>query len=230
MSRVARIVEVGCPHHVVQRGNNKQRVFFDDDDSRRYLYLLKKYLKGSMCRLNAYCLMPNHVHMVLVPLEREALSKFMLRLGLSYTQHINRKYDRTGRLWECRFYSSLIQREGHLWTVCRYVERNPVRAHIVESPEDYNWSSSASKYSLNKGRNFVDNIWRTSEEREAYMNFLKLPDNTEDVGRIRRSTIRGIPVGSEEFVKEIITKAGITIVAWSKGRPAKEKMDVSHLI
>ncbi len=112
MPRIARITELNYPHHIVQRGNNKEIVFRDDQDRGFYLKLVRRYTAECGCKTNAYCLMNNHIHMVLVPLCDDAISRTMQKLSLRYTQYANRKYERTGRLWECRFYSSLIERDS----------------------------------------------------------------------------------------------------------------------
>ena len=110
MPRIARIVASGYPHHIIQRGNNRGRVFFDEKDRQLYLKLLKKYTDESGCIVNAYCLMDNHIHLLLVPLHDDSLSKTMQKLGLRYTQYVNSKYKRTGRLWECRFHSCVVDK------------------------------------------------------------------------------------------------------------------------
>ena len=114
MPRTARIVGVGYPHHIIQRGNNKQAIFFNDKDRKIYLYLLEKYSNECGCDIFAYCLMDNHVHLLAVPDTELALAKAMQKISLTYTQFINRKYNRTGRLWECRYYSSLVDEDAYL--------------------------------------------------------------------------------------------------------------------
>ncbi|GAI54022.1 unnamed protein product, partial [marine sediment metagenome] len=131
MPRIARIVGIGYPHHIIQRGNNRQNIFFDQEDRLLYLKWLEKYSLECGCTIHAYCLMINHVHLLVVPQYNYSLAKTIQKLSLTFTQHINKKYKRTGRLWECRFYSALVDKEPYLWSVGRYIERNPVRAKIV---------------------------------------------------------------------------------------------------
>jgi len=114
MPRVARIVSVGYPHHIIQRGNNREIVFFDNEDRCFYLELLKKHSPECGCKIHAYCLMSNHVHMLLVPLYSHSLAKALQKLSLRYTQHINKKYRRTGRLRECRFHSAIVDKDAYL--------------------------------------------------------------------------------------------------------------------
>src|SRR3989338_5728109 len=142
MPRSSRIVGPGLPHHIVKRGNNRQAVFFADNDRSLYLDLLEKHSGECACKINAYCLMPNHVHMVLIPKYADSLAKTMQKISMRYAQYINRKYHRTGRLWECRYYSSIVQKDVYLWAVCRYVERNPVRARMINLPDEFTWSSA----------------------------------------------------------------------------------------
>ena len=224
MPRIARITEIDFPHHIVQRGNNRQRIFFDDNDKKKYLDLLRRYSEECSCKINAYCLMPNHIHMILIPLLINALSKMMQKLSLGYTQYINKKYKRTGRLWECRFYSSLIEKEMYLWAACRYIARNPVRAKIVEKIEEYKWSSASARYYYKvEQSNFVAPIWHDNLEKQEYMKFLDQPDNENDLTIIRKTILKGTPLGSANFIKCISEKLGITIKTKPKGRPRKEK-------
>lgn len=129
------------PYHIVQRGNNRQVVFNDNQDREFYLARVFRYLEESNCGIYAYCLMDNHVHMLVNPKGGTALAKFMLKTSLTYTQYFNRKYKRSGRLWECRFFSSLVSDEKYLHAVRHYIEQNPVRAGVVTEANLYPWSS-----------------------------------------------------------------------------------------
>jgi len=223
MPRIARIVAIDYPHHIIQRGNNRQPVFFDTTDRELYLGLLRKYAKGSGCKIKAYCLMDNHIHLLLVPQHTNSLAKTMQKLSLSYTQYINKKYERTGRLWECRFFSSLVDVDTYLWSVCRYIERNPVRARLVDGPIKYKWSSAKFNTSLGHKDNFIEPIWNDYLNREDYVEFLNRPETESEISRIRQSTLKGIPIGREEFIREITRKLGFSINTRPKGRPRKEK-------
>jgi putative transposase len=142
MPRISRAVAVGFPHHVIQRGNNRDKVFFEKQDRQKYLELLKKYSDQWECPILAYCLMSNHVHLLVRPKGEESLYKMMQGLMLCYTQHIDRKYEKTGRLWESRYHSCIVDREHYLWAVARYIEQNPKRANIVKKEEEYPYSSA----------------------------------------------------------------------------------------
>jgi putative transposase len=222
MPRIARIVGIGYPHHVIQRGNNRQNVFFDQEDRCLYLKWLKKYSLECGCTIHAYCLMSNHVHLLVVPQYNYSLAKTMQKLSLTFTQHINRKYKRTGRLWECRFYSALVDKETYLWSVGRYIERNPVRAKIVSRPDEYRWSSAKVNIT-GKEMDFVKPIWQDHTKREEYVTFLNNPDKEEEIEVIKKSTISGKPIGSKEFLNYLVETLGITISTRPKGRPRKRE-------
>jgi len=222
MPRIARIVGIGYPHHIIQRGNNRQDIFFDQEDRRLYLKWLEKYSLECSCTVHAYCLMKNHVHLLVVPKNNSSLAKTMQKLSLRFTQHINKKYKRTGRLWECRFYSALVDKEPYLWSVGRYIERNPVRAKIISKPDEYQWSSAKANTS-GKRMGFIKPIWEDDTEREGYIAFLNNPDKEEEIEVIKKSTISGKPIGSKEFLNQMLETLGVTINTRSKGRPRKKK-------
>lgn len=223
MPRLARIIAIDYPHHIIQRGNNKQIVFLDDEDKYLYLNMLKKYSKECGCIIKAYCLMNNHIHILIVPKQKVSIAKSMQKISLIYTQYFNKKYNRTGRLWECRFHSCIIDKEAYLWTVCRYIERNPVRAKIVEKPVDYKWSSAKINASTTVCDNsFVDLVWKDLIDRNAYINFLNTPDNEKDLENIKKHTLNGKPLGTKEFFEKVSAKLGIIINTSIMGRPRKK--------
>ncbi len=221
MPRIARIVYAGYPHHIVQRGNNKQTVFFDDEDRQEYLRFLNKYTDECGCKLNSYCLMKNHIHLLLNPQHKNSLSKTMQKLSLRYTQYINKTYKRTGRLWECRFHSCVVEKEAYLWSVCRYIERNPVRTGIVKEPIQYKWSSAKANTTFDHQNKLVEPIWKGYLERDEYSKFLNQSDDKDEIERIRKSTFSGIPTGSEKFIQHIAKELGISLKRRKKGRPKK---------
>lgn len=221
MPRIARIVYVDYPHHIIQRGNNKQTVFFDDEDRKEYLKLLNKYAKECGSELHSYCLMTNHVHLLLTPEKNNSLAKTMQKLSLRYTQYINKKYTRTGRLWECRFHSCVVEKETYLWSVYRYIERNPVRAGIVKDPIKYRWSSATLNTTIVHQNKLVKPIWKDYFERNEYHKFLNQHDNKDETVKIKKSTFSGLPIGSEKFLHHISKELGISIERRRKGRPRK---------
>ena len=142
MSRKARMILSGYPHHVVQRGHNRQDVFRDDDDRKLYLKMLATYIQRYNCPLMAYCLMPNHTHLIIRPPDRESLISLLHGLNFRYAMYFNQTADRTGALWENRYFSSLITEELYLWRATQYILLNPVSAGIEEDPCDQIWSNA----------------------------------------------------------------------------------------
>jgi putative transposase len=143
MSRVARIVVPGFPHHITQRGNRQMDVFETDDDRLAYLRFLKKYAAQYNLSIYAYCLMTNHIHLVAVPADETALGKALRDAHTVYAMYFNTRTALSGHVWQGRFYSCPLDQQ-HLWAAVRYVERNPVNAGLVEQAEQYRWSSAAT--------------------------------------------------------------------------------------
>lgn len=141
MPRRARLVLPGVPLHVIHRGNNRQACFFSDADYRLYLDTMSRYADETGCRVHAYVLMTNHVHVLLSFDRAEAPGALMKAVGQRYVRHVNRRYHRSGTLWEGRYRSCLVQDETYLFACQRYIELNPVRAGMVGHPGDYRWSS-----------------------------------------------------------------------------------------
>ncbi|MFC0130930.1 transposase [Massilia eurypsychrophila] len=141
MPRQPRPVAADVPLHITQRGNNRLRCFFEDDDYRVYLYLLRAASLQAECRIHAYVLMSNHVHLLVSPKDELGPALMMKSLGQRYVQYVNRRYARTGTLWEGRYHSCLVHSETYLMVCQRYIELNPVRAGLVAAPALYAWSS-----------------------------------------------------------------------------------------
>lgn len=141
MARQPRFVLPGYPQHVIQRGNNRHVIFADDADCRFYRDKLVEACERYSCRVHAYVLMTNHVHLLITPDIEAGISKVMQSLGRSYVQYFNYRYRRTGTLWEGRYKAALLDTNRYLLTCYRYIEMNPVRAGMVVEPDDYRWSS-----------------------------------------------------------------------------------------
>jgi putative transposase len=141
MPRMARVVLPGYPHHIVQRGHNRQVVFAQPNDYIYYLDTLQKWKSEYSVRVYAYCLMTNHIHLILESDNAAAIGQLMKRLAGRQTRYVNRQESRSGTLWEGRYKSSPIDTDNYLLACCRYLELNPVRARMVSIPEDYRWSS-----------------------------------------------------------------------------------------
>jgi putative transposase len=144
MPRAARTVLIDCPLHIVQRGINRGTCFFSDDDYLTYLRYLSAFSTRFGCSVHAYCLMTNHVHLLLTPHATDACALLMKNLSQRYVQGVNQRLGRTGTLWEGRFHSSLVTSERYVLTCYRYIDLNPVEAGLVATPGDYRWSSYVS--------------------------------------------------------------------------------------
>jgi putative transposase len=152
MPRQARLIIPDIALHVIQRGHNRQACFREDTDHLVYLSVLSELLGPTACALHAYCLMTNHVHMLLTPSALDSCAKLMRNLGQRYAQYFNRRYKRTGALWEGRFRSCLVDSARYVLACQRYIERNPVRAGMVGCVSAYRWSSyhGNAGHALNK--------------------------------------------------------------------------------
>jgi len=215
MARSARIVIPGLPHHVVQRGNRKQKVFFQDDDYRFYKYLLKKECAEVGIEIWAYCLMPNHVHLILVPSEVDHLALVLSQTHRQYTRMINSRENWTGYLWQGRFQSYPMQ-ETYLLRAVRYIELNPVRAGIVNSPEKYPWSSAGAHFD-GKDDGLVI-VAPVLERTENYPGFLAEGVKQETVERPAFHARTGRVLGDTEFLRELESMTGHAMIPAKRGR------------
>ncbi len=202
MPRIARVCVEGYPHHITQRGNNKEKTFFDDEDRRFYLDSLQRYKDRYKIKILAYCLMGNHVHILAMPEKETSLARGIGGTNLLYTQYVNRKHNRSGRLWQNRFFSSVVEEEPYLWAVMRYIELNPVRAKLVKKVEDYEWSSARAHVLGIKDDVISDECWFDEKEIKSYREFIS-KDSKEINESIRRATSTGRPFGSEGFTKKL---------------------------
>ena len=218
MPRMARVVVPGVPHHVTQRGNRGEDVFSCDDDRRRYLELLGKYGAQHGLSVHAYCLMSNHVHLVVVPETTESLAAALKPVHLRHAQELNRRLNISGILWQGRFYSTPLD-DRHFWSAVRYVERNPVRSGMVSSAWDYPWSSAAAHCSLRRDGLLTGNL----EEADHVGNWraFLLDEDDQAVKALRASTLTGRPVGSGEFINQLEQLTGRKLRASKRGRPIK---------
>jgi putative transposase len=197
MARLPRIEAAGYPHHVIQRGNNRQAVFADTADYQRYLRLLQETSAGHSVAVHAYVLMPNHVHLLVTPEGEGGLSRFMQALGRRYVRSFNDRHHRTGTLWEGRFRSTVIATDRYLLACMRYIELNPVRAGLSLSPADYRWSSSAHHIGRAVDPLITDHalFWALGntpfERQSAYQQLFELGLAEDEISDIRRATNRG---------------------------------------
>ncbi|MBF0384572.1 MAG: transposase [Candidatus Omnitrophica bacterium] len=199
MARLARIVAAGYPHHVIQRGNRRQNVFLSERDKQFYLDTLKTQAKINGLVIWAYCLMENHVHLVVVPRDENSLSKTMGETHKRYTRMINFREKWRGYLWEGRF-KSFVMDDHYLRTVVRYVENNPVRAGMVEKAQDYPWSS-AKAHAMNKTDDIIERCFLSDEIIDWGKYLAK--DYIDEVKIIRQNINVGRPLGGQSFIDKI---------------------------
>lgn len=228
MGRSPRLFVPGLPHHIVQRGHNHNAVFVEEADYRFYLNNLIEWKAHYDVGIYAYCLMTNHVHLILVPrIQGDAISRLMRRLSARQGRRVNRLEERIGTLWAGRFKSSVIDTDGYLLACLRYVEMNPVRAGMVDQPEDYRWSSYAQRVGL------CDSIWIDNDpvtdslgntpaaRRRAYTRYVREVVPALETKLIRKAVVRNQLTGSGRFVDEIERRTGVRIENRGRGRPRK---------
>ena len=228
MPRTSRIILPNTPHHIVQRGHNRQVVFASDDDFNYYRENLIDCKRAFGCKIYAYCLMTNHVHLIVDPGANPAsLALFMKHIAGRQTRYINKLENRSGSLWEGRYKSSIISTKEYLLACCRYVELNPLRAGMVAEPADYPWSSYGAKV-LGHQDLVVDlpscytSLGSTAEERQkAYATYLESTIPEEELLLIRGALQRGQVTGGDRFRQAIEKKLGIRLSNKKQGRPRK---------
>ena len=215
MPRKARIVSGGVCFHVINRGNERARIFHCDEDYRYFMFAFLKAQERGPLEILAACLMPNHVHLVLRPRGSGDLSKWMQRAMTAHVRWHHARYQTTGRLWQGRYKLFPIQQDRHLLTVMRYVERNALRAGLVERAEKWAWCSLA---------------WREGEWRHVltdppvplgpnWLEYVNAPQTTAELEALRTCVNRQRPYGSDDWVQRTAETLGLTAAMNSRGRP-----------
>ncbi len=225
MARLPRTDLAGIPQHVVQRGNNRLPCFLDDDDRQRYLQCLRSALVRFGCRLHAYVLMDNHVHLLLTPGESGAVSRLMHTFARNYVGIFNQRHGRTGTLWEGRYKSCLVDSDTYFLACSRYIELNPVRAWMAPKPDDYPWSSFQGNVGLRLDPLLSPHpqylaLGRDAASRTyAYrMLFAEVLCDAQ-VAEIRRYLQQQKALGSDRFRAWVEARAGRFATARPPGRP-----------
>ena len=230
MPRKARIVLANHPHHIVQRGHNRAAVFAEDSDYRYYLKNLSEWKARLGCRVYSYCLMTNHIHLVVDPGEDTAsLGLLMKRVSARQTRMVNQLERRSGSLWEGRYKSSPIETDRYLLACCRYVELNPVRARMVDAPGDYKWSSYLTRVGdrsqewLDKDPCYLGMGATDAIRQRCYRAWVESGVPEAEIKLIREALQRGQLTGSERFISETESMLQRRIGCRGKGRPRKDK-------
>lgn len=204
MARIARVVAPGYPHHITQRGNRRQPTFFSEEDYAAYLELMAEWCRKCRVEIWAWCLMPNHVHLIAVPQSEEGLARAIGEAHRRYTRRINFREGWRGHLWQERFASFPLD-ESHLLAAVRYVEMNPVAAELVARPEDYRWSSARAHLAAKDDE--LVTVTPLLEMVGEWRTFLALSSETE-VDLLHRHERTGRPLGRKTFMESLETVMG----------------------
>ena len=216
MSRARRIICPEIPHHVTQRGNRQQDIFLDDDDRRTYLRLLAWYAPREELSVTGYCLMSNHLHLLVTPRQAESLPRALRSVHTGYAQYVNSKYTWTGHVFASRYYSCALD-DMHFWAALRYVEQNPVRAGMVTRAQDWPWSSAAAHCRKTRDA-LLDPTPMADWPPAKWRKWLRGDDPDQDQA-LRIATRSGRPHGSKTFVKMIEQVLGKSLAVKPVGRP-----------
>jgi len=215
MARLPRIVIPGYPHHVTQRGNRRARTFFEENDYALYESLLSEAARKAEAEIWCYCLMPNHVHIIITPSDQDGLRRTFADAHRRYTGYINTRMRVTGHLWQGRF-GSVVMDEEHLAHAVRYVSLNPVRAGLVDKPEAWRWSSVSAHLS-GRGNELV----KVAPVLERYGDFAAFLDAHEDdsevLMKLRQSETTGRPLGSGTWMDTLSALIGRNIKPRNRG-------------
>ena len=228
MARQPRLALPGYPHHVIQRGNNRQPIVLDEADRRMLYSLWLEESQRHKVAVNAYVLLDNHFHMLLTPPSDEAMSLMMQSVGRTYVRYFNKRHNRSGTLWEGRYKSSLIDSEGYLLTCMAYIDLNPIRAGLAESAEDFSWSSykHLAGQSIDKLVTPHALYWglgNTPFAREAaYAEFVAGGLSVATQKALTESALKGRVVGRPDFLTSLEKNTQRQILPQKAGRPFKK--------
>jgi len=209
MARLPRLTVADYPHHVIQRGNNRQQIFLDEADRRFMLALLHEYSLASQVAVHAYVLMDNHFHLLVTPLQNDSLPKFMQSVGRRYVRYFNNRHVRSGTLWEGRYRSNLIDSEAYLLKCMAYIDLNPVRAGLVEHVQGFIWSSYGHYAGLSHDRLITPpslywSMGNTPFAREvAYKQLVNGGLSANQQARLTESVLHGWALGDPKFIREL---------------------------
>jgi putative transposase len=233
MARLPRLTLTDYPHHVILRGNNREVIFSGESDMRRMLSLLEEHSMVQGVDVHAYVLMGNHLHLLLTPRRDGALSLMMQSVGRSYVRAFNQAHGRTGTLWEGRYRSSVIQTERYLLTCMAYIDLNPVRAGMVEAPENYPWSSHAHYIGRLHQRLLTPpalywELGNTPFAREAAYGELVRAGIAEHQQRaLTAATLSGLALGDPGFLAVLESQTPRRIQPGKAGRPFRNPSPIN---
>lgn len=218
MPRVARGLADGMIYHVINRGNGRQEVFHKDEDFRAFTDLLGAAKEKYPVKLLSYCLMSNHFHLLLSPDKADDLSKFMQWLMTSHVRRYHSHYRTNGHVWQGRFKSFIVEHDRQLLTVVRYIEGNPLRKGLVESANEWFWSSHGERVN-GTSSNLVDELPLPLPEQ--WTEYVNTPLTDGELERMQQCVNRGAPFGSLEWRSRLCAQLGLESTIRPKGRPKK---------
>lgn len=225
MARLPRLTLPGYPHHVIQRGNNRQAIFVDRADFETMLSLLDEQARKFQVVIHAYVLMDNHFHLLATPGTADGLPQMMQAVGRSYVQHFNRRHGRTGTLWEGRYRSTVVQSERYLLACMVYIDLNPVRAGMVTRAADYLWSSHVHWLGARHDKLLTPHalywaLGNTPFAREAaYAALVQAGIGETQHQALTRATLGGWALGEPDFVQSLQQLTPRRVVPAKAGRP-----------
>jgi len=219
MARLPRVVVVDVAHHVTQRGNGRHFILKSDSERMVYLDLLRQAVREHELSVVGYCLMSNHVHVVVIPRRQEALAEAFHHVHGRFASYWNVSHASSGHVWQGRFYSCPMD-PGHLWTALRYAELNPVRAGRVAEAAAWPWSSAAAHCGTADPDACLEmSAWRKAWPEASWKSFLQQGETESELFAIRRATHTGRPLGEAEFVQTLELKTLRRLTPQKGGRP-----------
>ena len=225
MARLPRLTVAGYPHHVIQRGNNRQIIFIDASDYERFLALLNEYSEREKVAIHSYVLMSNHVHVLVTPQTDTGVPLMMQAVGRRYVQYFNRRHQRSGTLWEGRYKSTVVDTDQYLLACMAYIDLNPVRAGLVSKASDYRWSSYSHYAGLGNDKLISPHalcwaLGNTPFAREAaYVEMVGRGIGADQQQAISESLLKGWALGPTKFVTDLQKKTRRRISPKGAGRP-----------
>lgn len=225
MARMARVVVPDIPHHVTQRGNRRQKVFFCEGDYLHYIQLLRQYCNKAAVEIWAYCLMPNHVHLVMTPTTEVGLHLSLAEVHRRYTLFINLRENWRGYLWQGRF-ASFPMDEKYLYSAVRYVEMNPVRAGLCNMADEWRWSSARAH--LNKVDDDLVSVKPMLDRVGDWSSYLSSGKEESRYDELRKHTGTGRPLGSDSFLTYLESLTGRSLKCKRAGRKPKQEVKTTN--
>jgi len=225
MARLPRLTVPGYPHHLIQRGNNRQAIFAANADYETLLSMLEEHATRAGVAIHAYVLMSNHFHLLATPDTVQGIPQMMQSVGRRYVRYFNQRQNRTGTLWEGRYKSTLIQAERYLLTCMAYIDLNPVRAGLVGDPTEYPWSSHAHYVGLRSDRIVTPHpLWwelgNTPFSREAaYAAMVRSGISAQQQAALTDSALRGWALGEADYVADLQRRTARRVSKTRAGRP-----------